>query len=368
MTEDQNEPVELYRARGPVEANALYAHLWQAGVAARLDNEHLQGLAGEVPGGWDTALRVLVPRAHLDGARELLTEFLADARTAAAVPDGLCCLACRAPMGDTATCPACGWSYGAIERPPAADAPNPAPAQPPARPPAALPMDLPPNTAGGWGEVAAVLAVGVVPYLIGAMYSYLLPPQPAEGPIPNWYLADALQLVGSTGTAAFVTLYLIHRGREPWARFGLGPVRAWDFPLALGVLLVSWLTGCCDGMLGRAGLQTGRFWYVGPDGPLESFVMVVKFGVSGFSEELITRAYLITRLEVLLRSRGWALVFSAAAFASYHVYHGPAALVSMFLFGLAYGAIYLGVGRIWPLVFGHALYNILLELAVSSRT
>jgi membrane protease YdiL (CAAX protease family) len=133
-------------------------------------------------------------------------------------------------------------------------------------------------------------------------------------------------------------------------------------------MLLTWPFGCCDVVFDRAGLPTGRYWVVGPQGPAEAFVMVVKLGVSAFSEELIARAYLITRLADLLGSRGWALVLAAAAFASYHVYLGPTALVSTFLVGLAYGAIYLGVGRIWPLVFGHALYNILLELAAASRT
>ena len=362
MPEDPNDPVELYRARGPVEANALYAHLRAAGLPARLDNGHSQAVAGEVPGGWDTAVRLLVARTHLDAARQLLAEFLADARTAA--PDELFCLACQAEMGTAATCPGCGWSYGAAEEP--ASPAEPAAASVPADPPAA-PVDPPPAAPPGWGEVAAVLAVGVVPYLVGAVDSYLIPPVPATEPIPNWYLADALRLIGGTGTAAFVTLYLIHRSGEPWARFGLGPIRAWDFPLGLAIFLLSGLSGCCHLILDRAGAPAGRYWVVGPEGPVEWVAMVIKFAVSGFSEELITRAYLITRLEVLLRSRGRAVVLSAAAFALYHVYYGPTALVSIFLFGLVYGAFYLAVRRVWPLVFGHALYNILLELAASSR-
>jgi hypothetical protein len=73
---------------------------------------------------------------------------------------------------------------------------------------------------------------------------------------------------------------------------------------------------------------------------------------------------LITRLEELLQSRGKAVVLAAVAFASYHAYQGVAGVVATFLMGLTFGAAYLGLRRIWPLVIGHALYNIILVLAV----
>jgi membrane protease YdiL (CAAX protease family) len=90
--------------------------------------------------------------------------------------------------------------------------------------------------------------------------------------------------------------------------------------------------------------------------------MLLKESANGFTEELVTRAYLITRLEVLLRSRMAAVFLSATAFASYHAYQGPAGLVGAFLFGLAFGLAYLGVRRVWPLALGHALFDIHIEL------
>ena len=44
------EPQE-YSDSGPQEANALCDRLEAAGIATRLDNEMLQGIVGEVPGG-----------------------------------------------------------------------------------------------------------------------------------------------------------------------------------------------------------------------------------------------------------------------------------------------------------------------------
>ena len=111
--DDPNEPVELYRARGADEAHALRAHLEAAGVAARVDGELLGGIAGEVPFGWVTAPRVLVPRARLELAETVLADFLAGSPTAAggAAEGDQRCLACGAVMKYEPVCPACGWTF-----------------------------------------------------------------------------------------------------------------------------------------------------------------------------------------------------------------------------------------------------------------
>jgi membrane protease YdiL (CAAX protease family) len=210
--------------------------------------------------------------------------------------------------------------------------------------------------------VAAVLAVGVVPHLANAVAALLVPPVTAAGPVPHWYLADAIQLTGATGCAAFVTVYLIRRSGEPPARFGLGPVRAWDVPLAAAVVALILTCGLCQYGLDRSAGGAG-YPVVGPRGPVEGAAMVVKLAVAAFSEELVTRGYLIGRLEGLLGSSWKAVGLSAAAFACYHAYQGPAGLAVTYLIGLALGAAYLAVRRVWPLALGHALYNVLLELA-----
>ena len=110
--DDPNEPVELYRARGADEAHALRAHLEAAGVPARVDGELLGGIVGEVPFGWVTAPRLMVPRGRLEVAEAVLADFLGGAadRAAGGAGDDKC-LACGADMGDEPACRACGWSY-----------------------------------------------------------------------------------------------------------------------------------------------------------------------------------------------------------------------------------------------------------------
>ena len=110
--DDPNEPVELYRARGADEAHALRAHLEAAGVPARVDGELLGGIVGEVPFGWVTAPRLMVPRGRLEVAEAVLADFLGGAggpggragRRASAWPAGPTWATSRPAR-------ACGWSF-----------------------------------------------------------------------------------------------------------------------------------------------------------------------------------------------------------------------------------------------------------------
>jgi membrane protease YdiL (CAAX protease family) len=352
------EPVELYRARGLPEAYALAARLEAADVPAVIDNEHLQGAVGEIPGGWVTAPRILVAEEYLAIARDVLAEFL---RPPAAPAGGLKCLACDAPMGDGAVCPVCGWTYGPDPDDPEPEATAPEPVL------VAAPADRPIEQVVGpavprmtrralWAEVGVVLAVEVIPRIVNPIGQ-----PPPTAPPPYW--SDTLYLTVISACTTFVVVYLIARSGEPWARFGLDRPRAWDFPLGLGMVLVSEAVFLLDYRLGFFADAPDRYQFPRPAGPADLVMGVVKYGAAGFMEELVFRAYLITRLTTLLRTRGWALVVAALLFGVVHGYQGAAGVMSSFLFGLAYGAAYLGVRRVWPLAIGHALTNLILDYA-----
>src|SRR5262249_7433866 len=358
-----DELVELYRACGLPEAQALYFRLEEAGISARIDNEMLQGVVGEVPAGWMTAPRVLVLQRDLEAARRVLQEFLPVDKPPVTrqVSDALSCLACGATMTASNTCPNCNWTYatdpGSPSPPRPSDAPTaqasdavPEPAQPQG--------STPPPLAGRavWLEVAAVLAVGVVPPLLGAIASL------AETPTPSPYWSNCVSLTGTSACTAFVVLYLIHRSGEPWKRFGLVGASGWDLPLGLGMLIVAELVLLVYARLGLAA-EKASYTFPVPRGTAEYAMMVIQLGANAFAEELVTRAYLITRLEVLLRFCAKAVVLAAAAFASYHIYQGTPATLFIFMLGASYGAAYLGVRRIWPFAIGHTLFGIHAELS-----
>ena len=111
------ELVELYRTKGLPEAYALKNAIADAGVLAFVDNELLQGAVGEVPMGWHTTPRILVPAGSRDIARNVLEAFLQEAAASSSSEsdeDDLQerCLSCGEVMAEE-SCPACGWSWEA---------------------------------------------------------------------------------------------------------------------------------------------------------------------------------------------------------------------------------------------------------------
>jgi len=104
-------------------------------------------------------------------------------------------------------------------------------------------------------------------------------------------------------------------------------------------------------------------YYPKPRLAVDHLLMIVKHAANGISEELVTRAYLISRLQQVLGSTTAAVVISAVFFASYHLYQGLSGLVFVMMFGLAYGLVFVMIRRLWPLAFGHMAYNVYIELA-----
>jgi membrane protease YdiL (CAAX protease family) len=207
-----------------------------------------------------------------------------------------------------------------------------------------------------WLEVAAVLAVAVVPHLVGAITSLYQPNLP---PVPYWL--DSFSLTVLSGCTIFVTLYLIHRSGEPWDRFGVTRPSVGDAVVGVLLLMVAEMIGRMMPDL-SSGTEPRSNWFPQRQTGIDLGLMVAKYGVAAFAEELVTRAYLITRLSVLLRSRGEAVLVAAALFASYHLYQGINGVTFCLVLGVAYGVAFLLTGRVWPLAFGHALYNTRLDL------
>ena len=180
-------------------------------------------------------------------------------------------------------------------------------------------------------------------------------------PLPYWL--DSCELTVLSACTIFVVLYLIRRGGEPLARFGVDGPKFSDVPVGI-VLLFLWilLFYLRIAVFPLADEPTGTR-FLPPRDRADYVLMVIKFTVAAYAEELVTRAYLITRLTGLLGSPAKAVVLAAVAFASYHAYQGVGGLVDLFIFGLAFGVAYLLFGRVWPLAIGHALSNIMVDMS-----
>ena len=357
--------VEVYRARNAPEAHAIRMALEESGIRVLIEGELLQAAAGDLPLGWATAPRILVEESQLASAREIIEKAEVQAATEAdqdeESDEAIRCLACGAMMSvGEAKCRSCGWSYQSEERPAGQEASlggvsktesDPAALQKQSTSP------VPPHFTRRelWFEVLVVLSIGVFPHIKNAFVLGLVSPV-------RWpYWLYSVNLLFQSACISFVVLYLIYRSGEPWSAFGIKRPFLGDIGLGLLIFLTN----------------VGVLWFVGafpipdieylrdlarPQKSSDYLFMVASIAASSFTEELVTRAYLITRLERLLKSPTKAVVMSAAWFASYHLYYGFGGLIYTMTLGVAFGILYLIIRRIWPFAIGHMIWNILATL------
>ena len=210
-----------------------------------------------------------------------------------------------------------------------------------------------------WFEILAVLAIGVFPSLIGAI-GELAQDSPAR--IPFWL--DAFELIAESLCIACAVLYVIYRTGKPWSAFGLTRFRLSDVGIGASLVVADFTLWCCLAPLFRHDSASWISTYPRPQGIAENLLMVVMHITNGFAEEVVCRAYLITRLIRVLKSRLSAVVFSAALFASYHIYYGlGGSLLHVFLLGLLFGSVFVLLRRVWPLAVAHTLINVVIELS-----
>lgn len=205
-------------------------------------------------------------------------------------------------------------------------------------------------------EVLVVLAVAVVPYLMAA---FLLAVDGTSGRSSS-LAEDVLGVLGkSIGNIALVA-YLIRRSGLPVARFGLQSLEPRsDGPIALMLVVVPWFLTIA--ILSAFPPRAADPWstFVASPSPLNYALILVGSCFNGLSEELVMRAYLITRLEQLLGSTARAVAASTALFAAYHLYAGFAGLTFGVVFGLVAALLFVRFRRLIPLVAAHIFMDIL---------
>lgn len=86
-------------------------------------------------------------------------------------------------------------------------------------------------------------------------------------------------------------------------------------------------------------------------------LVVSAFGNSA-AEEVLVVAYLLTRLRQLGWSQNRALWVSSVLRGAYHLYQGVGGFVGNVIMGLIYGRVWQRTQRLWALVIGHALIDV----------
>lgn len=95
-----------------------------------------------------------------------------------------------------------------------------------------------------------------------------------------------------------------------------------------------------------------------PEGVLGVLALLIFTLAIGFSEELMSRGIVLTRLERLTKSRLAAIVLSAAQFAAFHWYWGNLTVGCTFLSGIVYGIAFRWTRSLWPVVFSHTIVDL----------
>src|SRR5581483_9003327 len=142
-------------------------------------------------------------------------------------------------------------------------------------------------------EVVAVLCIAVLPSLSWNFLSYYAPKT------VDWYEQVpygiyALFLSCSNACIIVPVIYLIWRSGESWASFGLVRPRRQDLLLAILALVLNVLL---KKLLLIWHLTGPRPFYPRPHQEADYVLMTTMYAICAFSEELVYRCYLLTRLK-----------------------------------------------------------------------
>jgi membrane protease YdiL (CAAX protease family) len=211
-----------------------------------------------------------------------------------------------------------------------------------------------------------------VPGLFSDISPYLLPD--LRSPTGEFLYQSLYDIVRESGRIVLV-LYLIFYSADPPSRFGIKRFRIFpDFfggiAVYLLVKLISLSFWAVIGFLEQHDLITlshNRYNpFFPPAGPGAYGILALSCLAVAFAEELIFRAYLITRFEKLFDSTGLALLFSTVIFGGINIYKGMHGFLSATLMGLIYGCFFCLFRRLWPLVLSHAIWNFMVFAAMAA--
>ena len=181
----------------------------------------------------------------------------------------------------------------------------------------------------------------------------------------------------STFSAMVVATFLLHRRGFSWAGLGLNWPESWPRTLGLAVLIfiaflltVAAFQALADLFFEDIG-TSGRFDFVRGNLGAYLLIMAIVWTHGSFFEELLFRAFIITKGEAALggtRIASLLAVVLAAIFFGYrhYYYQGMHGAVVTGGIGLVFGLIYLKIGRqnIMPLIIVHGIAN---SIAQTSR-
>jgi len=189
-----------------------------------------------------------------------------------------------------------------------------------------------------------------------------------------WIYAGPISLLAALGVAT----WCLHRRGETWRSVGLTRPDSlwraglWTFvalivTIAAGLLVegaVASVIAPADEVTQATGARyQGRFADLLGNLPVYLFWLATAWIVGGFTEEMLFRGILLSRIERLCHGVPLAAVFAVAGQAllfgqQHYYYQGLQGLVATGVIGAVSGALYYAFGRnLWPLLLSHGISN-----------
>ena len=153
-----------------------------------------------------------------------------------------------------------------------------------------------------------------------------------------------------------------YREKTTLASIGLKRIQPLDFAWGVAFLLASnvVLLGLAW-FLAQIGLpMPGEIAMLIPEDWLGRILWVLVSFTAGFCEETAFRGYLITRLKLVGKIRGWVIpvVLSSVVFGACHAYQGLPGFILLTVYGAMFALLYIRTESIWPCVIAHSLQDL----------
>jgi membrane protease YdiL (CAAX protease family) len=222
---------------------------------------------------------------------------------------------------------------------------------------------------GPWQWVMVACVLLPVPWLLYGM-SWLIP---SEWVWKNPAFIQHLETIVRNGQLVGIIWIVLWLSGEPFRRIGVAKPRVIrDTLWALGYAA---LMLCAYALLAglvydiRESYGAGTNWVASPpldpSGTVPAWLCVaasvVSLTLNSIVEETVMRGIIITKLRQATGSVVVAVIASALVTASYHIYQGIAWQPTHIVYALLAAAMFVVVGRLWPLILGHTLYNVFLQ-------
>ena len=157
---------------------------------------------------------------------------------------------------------------------------------------------------------------------------------------------------------AFLLIFLtVYREQTGLAGIGFKKIRLLDFGWAIAFLLASnLLLSLLSALLAQLGLEIpGEIGLILPTNTEERIFWILLSLTAGICEETAFRGYLLTRIKIFGRTKGWLLpiIISSLAFGSGHAYQGLGGFFLLTLYGAMFALLYLRTGSLWAPIIAH---------------